>query len=308
MRGYQFFASLAAVGVALSLVCCSGGDAGVQDVKARLEVAGAGPGDVARDGDGAGDAIRAGDEVSLEPCPALFGRPVETTGLTAEQCGPSCACEGVAFEAVEYGEEEIAALEALELVNPLPLLERDPYEEPSAWLLEQDKACGIRFDTGGPGTYSLETYDSPAAALEAGAAITHHGACGRCSPLVDLGVYIRQNDLAGPVRQCGIDNALKGEDAHMQCLMDLGFDKPCAQIWYYNTRHTQEECFLTCMQLLEAPYHKEDGSLNDCIQCDEDLSGEVFKAVSGRTRRNSGLPTALCRPCASVAPITHRYR
>ena len=54
-------------------------------------------------------------------------------------------------------------------------------------------------------------------------------------------------------------------------------------------------------------YHTPDGALNPCIQCDEDESGPVFKAVAGRTRRNSGLASALCRPCESVASVTHQY-
>jgi len=36
-------------------------------------------------------------------------------------------------------------------------------------------------------------------------------------------------------------------------------------------------------------------------------SGPVFKAVAGRTRRNSGLPNALCRPCSEVRPLVHAY-
>jgi hypothetical protein len=60
-----------------------------------------------------------------------------------------------------------------------------------------------------------------------------------------------------------------------------------------------------CMSSLEAPHHMMDGSLNACIQCDEDNSGPVFKSVAGRTRRNSGLPSGLCRPCNSVYPVVH---
>jgi len=37
------------------------------------------------------------------------------------------------------------------------------------------------------------------------------------------------------------------------------------------------------------------------------VSGPVFKAVAGRTRRNSGLASALCRPCESVYPLEHVY-
>ena len=31
------------------------------------------------------------------------------------------------------------------------------------------------------------------------------------------------------------------------------------------------------------------GHLNKCLQCDEDISGPIFKYESGRTRRNSGI-------------------
>ena len=46
-------------------------------------------------------------------------------------------------------------------------------------------------------------------------------------------------------------------------------------------------------------------ALNDCLQCDEDEAGPVFKAVAGRTRRRSGLESAIARPCSTVAQIVH---
>jgi hypothetical protein len=109
------------------------------------------------------------------------------------------------------------------------------------------------------------------------------------------------------VRNCGIDAIFAGIEANITCLMALGFDEPCAQIWAYNTKHTREVCLEPCLELLDAPHHNPDGTLNECIQCDEDESGPVFKAVSGRTRRNSGLPSALCRPCESVSRVSHKH-
>ena len=41
-------------------------------------------------------------------------------------------------------------------------------------------------------------------------------------------------------------------------------------------------------------------ALNDCLQCDEDEAGPVFKAVAGRTRRRSGLESAIARPCSKA--------
>ena len=128
-----------------------------------------------------------------------------------------------------------------------------------------------------------------------------------CSPLQDLAVYMRQGDLTEPVRACGLMGLSGGEEAQLQCLRELGFTEPCAQIWGYNTTHTRTMCLQTCLDLLDAPYHEPDGSLNACLQCDEDLSGPVFKAVAGRTRRNTGLASALCRPCDQVRRVVHRY-
>ena len=38
-----------------------------------------------------------------------------------------------------------------------------------------------------------------------------------------------------------------------------------------------------------------------------EMSGPVFKAYSGRTRRNSGIPSGICRYCDGVVPVSHDY-
>jgi hypothetical protein len=93
----------------------------------------------------------------------------------------------------------------------------------------------------------------------------------------------------------------------MACLRALGFTEPCAQIWYFNTLHTRDRCLLECLGALGQPYHHADGSLNACLVCDEVESGPVFKAVAGRTRRNTGVASAMCRPCDEVLPLVHVY-
>ena len=50
-----------------------------------------------------------------------------------------------------------------------------------------------------------------------------------------------------------------------------------------------------------------DGSLNKCIQCDETDSGPLFKQFSGRTRRDSGLTSAIERPPDSIFQVEHYY-
>ena len=235
-------------------------------------------------------------------CVALFGRPNEQTGLTDEQCNPACPClDG--WVAPTYDEEAIAALEALTLQDPPEPLDDDPYaNEPPG--LPPELVCGVLV---AGEAYSLQTYDDQAAAVADGAIVTHFGPCGRCSPLSDLAVYMRQGDLTGPVRECGVLGLTQGDDANLQCLLDLGFSLPCAQIWLYNTINTRDACLDECLDALDEPYHLPDGSLNPCLACDEQQSGAVFKAVAGRTRRNTGLASAICRPCDQVHQLVHVY-
>jgi hypothetical protein len=153
--------------------------------------------------------------------------------------------------------------------------------------------------------YELRTYPSMEAARAAGARPTHDGHCGVCSPLADLAVYIRENDLGARARTCALSP--DGGEGQIACLMALGFDRPCAQAWAYDAENTRAKCLGVCLKHLADPYNDEDGRLNPCVQCDEDLSGSVFQAVAGRTRRNSGVPNAICRPCAEVRPLVHEY-
>jgi len=237
----------------------------------------------------------------------LFGRPNATTGLSSEQCTPFCADCGVqGFEARSFSEAEVAQLRAWRLAEPFSEIIADPYlDNPPE--ISPESVCGLVIDPQQPLTYRLQTFPTPTAAVEAGAEVTHGGVCGVCSTLENLAVYIQNEDLTAPVRQCGLDAISGGKDANIACLQDLGFDLPCAQIWYFNTENTRNACFEPCIAALNEPYHLPDGSLNACLQCDEDNSGPVFKAIAGRTRRNSGLANALCRPCSEVMPLQHTY-
>ena len=240
-------------------------------------------------------------------CVALFGLPDEHTGLTSEQCRPECDCEGFKFKPKAYSEEAIRAIADMKLLDPIDEPTINPYAHPEEHVPLPGKVCGVLLDKAVPGGYHLATFDGPDAAKAAGAIVTHWDACGVCSPLVDLTVYMRYPDLTAPVRECGIKGMIGGDDVLMQCLLDLGFDRPCARIWFYNTKNTQAKCKDVCLAMLDKPYHNPDGSLNDCLLCDEEQSGQVFKAVAGRTRRNTGLPSSMCRPCSEVHSIIHEY-
>lgn len=240
-------------------------------------------------------------------CDALFGSPGPNTGLTDAECKPEVELGDQVWEVPEYDADDLAALREWTLENPPDLLDDNPYDAPINYQEQPDKVCGMRVEKRGQKTYTLHTYDSPEEAREDDARVTHGGACGTCSSLADLAVYIEEPDLTTPVRNCGL-LALGGNPlASVPCLEDIGFTEACAQTWAYNASHTSDVCLQPCLGALTDPYHDEDGSLNECIQCDEDESGDVFKGTSGRTRRNSGLPTALCRPCEAVWRLEHRY-
>jgi hypothetical protein len=247
-----------------------------------------------------------------DSCAILFGSPNAQTGLGSDQCQPECACGADVFAPPAYGAAFIQSLITdWQLATPYPQVTSNPYDGgPPPPDDPPGTVCAVlpQLDGGGPPTpYTLVTYASEAEAAAAGAKVTHFGHCGVCSTLANLAVYMRNDDLVAPVRACGVETSTDGGNADVSCLLQLGFDLPCAQAWAYDTANTRTVCLATCLANITAPYNEPDGALNPCIQCDEDESGPVFKAVAGRTRRNSGIPNSICRPCSEVQPLVHAY-
>jgi len=234
---------------------------------------------------------------------SMFGLPIDVTGLDTSVCKPSCACKN--FTSRNFSASELASLADWQLSNPPTELSSDPYEStiPNADSL----VCAMIVEDLTNKIYRLETFDDIAAVESAGAILTHHDACGKCSSLKDFKVYAEDRDVGTAVKSCLLNNFASPFESLVSCLEDIGFTRPCAQIWAYNGRHTQANCLSLCLDSTALIYHVADGSLNDCLQCDEDISGPVFKAVAGRTRRNTGLASSICRPCEEVEPVEHAY-
>ena len=201
----------------------------------------------------------------------------------------------------------VTALRAKVPVDP-PSLAGDPYD---AWRGRAPPrpppgtVCAVRFEPDGV-HYRLLGFPSEEDARAAGWAPTHAGACGTCSTLQDLAVYLERPDLTTPVRRCGIRLiASRG----IACLERLGFSPACAKTWWFNARNTRRECLWVCVKswVSGEPSAGPDARLNPCLQCDEDRSGPVFKAAAGRTRRNSGLRSSIPRPEDEVAHVVHDY-
>jgi hypothetical protein len=201
----------------------------------------------------------------------------------------------------------LAALRSKTPIEPIAVKE-DPY---IIWHVQQPplppagSVCGVRFEQDQV-HYHLMTFVSPVAARAAGFATTHFGACGTCSTLQDLAVYLEKPDLTSPVRRCGFG---WGASSSLTCLEGLGFSTACAQTWLYNVQNTRRQCFSVCLLswIKGEASTQHDGRLNACLQCDEDRSGPTFKATAGRTRRNSGIQSSIPRPNDEIAPVVHDY-
>jgi hypothetical protein len=238
-------------------------------------------------------------------CLGLYGAPNENTGLSTEECFPRIENGETWFPRV-WDEQAFAELRAWTLENPPPLLSEDPFLTMPDLEPDEEAACAVMIT--GTDTYRIETFPSPREAEAAGGIVTHGVACGACSSLEDLAAYAETPDQTEPVRRCSIEN-LGGTVEDLEACIEqaVGFTQPCARAWAYNAINDSRECLSICFAELNSSYNQEDGSLNPCLQCDEDNSGPVFKTIAGRTRRSSGLAAAICRPCEQVWRVDHRY-
>lgn len=237
--------------------------------------------------------------------PELFGIPGYENGMSSAECQPVVHDGDSTWFPRRFDEVELRQLRSMEPAHPWPVVQQDPYDQPAPAPPAAGTVCGVIID--GSRRYHLETFESTDAARMAGAEVTHTGACGACSSLQDLAVYAGITDLTAPVRECALRGTLGRGGAVLECLEEIGFSEACAAAWYHNVQNTRRECAGICLRSLDAPYNDPDGSLNRCLACDEDESGAVFAAIAGRTRRNSGLPSSICRPADEVVRLTHDY-
>lgn len=238
-----------------------------------------------------------------DPCEgAMFGVTANVTGLSESKCKPVCECKN--FVSKSFSEEEITELRRWKLTKPFEELTYNPYKRPVPE--SKECLCAIVIDDLENKEYHLETFDDLKSAEAAGAYVTHYDACGLCSTLEDMALYVEDLDIGRAVKECGLKNLVTPFRDLVSCLQDLGFTKPCAQIWAYNIRNTQEKCFKVCISD-NSVYHNEDGTLNPCLECDEKNSVPVWRAVAGRSRRNMGVANNICRFCEEVKPVKHDY-
>ena len=241
-------------------------------------------------------------------CEGLWGVPDQNTGLSDDVCFPRIEGAELVWEPRAWTQEQLDELRSWILENPPEVLLENPYIVTPDVRPNESRVCAVIVSEGEPTRYRLQTYRSVRAAERDGAIVTHGTECGSCSALADLVAYIETPDQTEPVRRCGLEN-LGGTVEDLQACIQkaVGFSAACARMWAYDSFNTNAECQEICLLELESPYNRPDGSLNPCLQCDEDNSGPVFKALAGRTRRDSGVPSAICRPCDEVWRVAHDY-
>ncbi|GMH52229.1 hypothetical protein TrRE_jg6540 [Triparma retinervis] len=246
--------------------------------------------------------------------PAQFGATVANCGgcFCVPEEGESCPD----FEPVDsFSPELIEEFNSKALLNPFGDLECNPYKDgncetsPARELVDLEGAvCAFKYsvDPTMCSAYEMESYPSEEAALADGAFVSHLGACGLCSTAQDLAAYMANPDMTSAGKKCAAKGIIN-EHWGRKCYEDLGFTTPCATIWNYDGVYDGKECAWTCIKNLSADNNGPPPlcELNDCLQCDEDKAGPVFKDFAGRTRRRSGLPSAIARSCSEFPQIIH---
>ncbi|KAJ9453770.1 hypothetical protein DIPPA_31491 [Diplonema papillatum] len=228
--------------------------------------------------------------------------------LAAAVCVLSLAAEGGTFEPQTYARPVYTAFAEKKCLNPITI-DTNPYDigvpSPSA----PEAVCAVKYNDTERTWYSLKTYTSVPEAEGDGAHVTHGTQCGACSALRDLSAFMEHADLTNPVRSCLLKHLLSFERTTQCIIYKTGMTFPCAAMFAYNGINTRQQCGGICMltHLFGVPNNKPNGRLNKCLQCDEDKSGPVFKHFAGRTRRRSGLKSAIERPSDEVFAVFHDY-
>ena len=114
-------------------------------------------------------------------------------------------------------------------------------------------------------------------------------------------------DLTTKGKRCGF---WPGIGLKTICYMRTGMTTTCAEIFAFNTRNTAKHCKGICLKYFffgRSINNNEDGSLNECLQCDKENSGPVFKYYAGRTRRSSGIVSEIGREDSEIVSLEHCY-
>lgn len=163
-------------------------------------------------------------------------------------------------------------------------------------------------------TLPFETFETKAAAKQAGYVVAHCGACGQCSNPYDIQKYVdTRKTVAQSAKKCSVEAIFGKDNELLDCLEDaIGFSRDCTVCWAENMRTTAKHCMWTCLSSMLVGLMKSNNVegaddydwLNQCIFCDEKRSGPNFVTCSGVARRRLGIQSEIERnpkeQCANV--------
>jgi hypothetical protein len=180
--------------------------------------------------------------------------------------------------------------------------------------IRESEVCGVRFLDERKRAYEMRSFFSREEAEVTGFFVTHQYHCGACSNLKDLSVYLEKRDLAEPGRKCAAQLTLRKSKKCYQ--EEIGFSEACSEVWAYNAKNTKKVCLNTCIKeyglinILKKQFPNEyvntDGTLKDCILCDELNSVPGYRYCSGLTRRGAGIEAAIAREPGEMYYIDYR--
>ena len=152
----------------------------------------------------------------------------------------------------------------------------------------------------------FESFDTKQDAGNAGYKVAHCGKCANCSNPWDIKTYVEtRRTIAIQAKKCGLRAVFGTYDELTECLKEnIGFTDSCTKCWTENMINTATYCLSTCMKATftgTAQTNNVKGTgnetvwLNQCIYCDEKMSGPDFVACSGVARRRLGISSEIER-------------
>eukprot|EP00529_Nitzschia_sp_RCC80_P013116 CAMPEP_0113494092 /NCGR_PEP_ID=MMETSP0014_2-20120614/28930_1 /TAXON_ID=2857 /ORGANISM="Nitzschia sp." /LENGTH=588 /DNA_ID=CAMNT_0000387977 /DNA_START=321 /DNA_END=2087 /DNA_ORIENTATION=- /assembly_acc=CAM_ASM_000159 len=233
-------------------------------------------------------------------------------------CSPAQGTNGTCPELPTL--PDTAELRKFEHLNPMTI-NCNPMSGGRACMREFDgstittgEACVVELVAPAPASvcptnfsYRLVTVPSLSEAIANDQYVTHDGACGACSSLQDLAVFVDYPNL--PSRGIGCFNRMASEGfiegPGTQCYVDLGFSPQCARVLAEKQLRANTRCDANCAAFAIDG----DGQLDDCgsDSCRVCLDGRFittrFEEVAGRTFRRSGLPSQTFQLCDAISTI-----
>ncbi|KAJ9467408.1 hypothetical protein DIPPA_14671 [Diplonema papillatum] len=225
----------------------------------------------------------------------------------------SIPAPGVPFSPMTYNSTVYDAFAKKHCLNPITI-STDPYinsnDTAPPLPYGPDAVCAVKYTDAARVNYTLHSYASIADAQSDGSFVTHGTACGACSDLQDLSGFMSSPDLTDPVRKCQLEHFRDIQSVGVCISKNTNLTLSCALMFAYNGHNTGEVCRDICLLSWAEGQPNNlppDNRLNDCLQCDEDKSGPIFKFYSGRSRRDSGLNSSIIRPASQVFRVIHDY-